>query len=291
MTQTQQPTEDELLSGPSGPGPARRGGRWSTNEYIDLEDFSGGDDFDELDQDEPSWTDPRFLVPLALFLAAVFVIGLALRANQRLDEASPAPIDQLVLDVSAAQSRAGFDGIGVRRDGDLIVLEGQAQTTADAAAIGAVARSVDGVEAIDNRIVIAGGIAASTPPSTITPAPRVDDSLAGRLAAAGNITFEPASAAITPEGLTVIDAVAAVLAEAPEIPLEVHGHTDSDGDSAVNERLSQERAQAVVDALIARGIAAERLTPLGFGESDPVAPNITAEGRAANRRIEFALRP
>lgn len=290
MTQTQHPTDDELAAGPSGPERVWPDRRWSTGETIDLEDFPGSDGFDELDRDDPSWTDPRFLVPLTLFLAAVFVIGLALRANQRLDEAPP-PIDRLVLEVSEAQARAGFEGIGVRRDGELIVLEGQAQTAADAAAIGAVARSVDGVAAVDNRIVIAGGATAAAPASSVTPAPATDSSLANRLAAAGNITFEPASAAITPEGLAIVDAVAAILAGAPEIPLEVHGHTDSDGDSVVNERLSQERAQAVVDALVERGVAAERLTPVGFGESDPIAPNITAEGRAENRRIEFALRP
>ena len=262
------------------------------SDPLELEEFPPSEGFETLDRDEPSWTDPRFLVPLGLFLAAVFVIGLALRANGRLDDTTAQPtIDQLVVDVSAAQSRAGFDAVSVRRDGDLIILEGQAQTSADAAAIGAVARSVDGVESIDNRIVIVAGSAETPPASTVTPPTPSSLSLAERLAAAGNITFETASAEITEPGFAIIDGVAAILADAPSLPVEVHGHTDSDGDATVNQRLSQERAQAVVDALIERGVAPDRLTSIGFGESDPIEPNITAEGRAKNRRIEFALRP
>lgn len=289
MTQTQQPTERGRPH-VGAPRTARRHEQLTGDDYIDLEDFPPSDGFDELDRTEPSWTDPRFLVPLTLFLAAVLVIGLALRANGRLDEPALVTVDQTVLDVSSAQTRAGFDGVSVRRDGELIVLEGQAQSSADAAAIGAVARSVEGVISVDNRIVIVQGVVETAVPSTVTPASS-EPSLADRLTAAGSITFEPASAAITDAGIATVDAVAAILADAPAIPLEVHGHTDSDGDSTVNQRLSQDRAQAVVDALIARGVGPDRLTSVGFGESDPLAPNITEEGRAKNRRIEFALRP
>ncbi len=294
MTQTQQPPQrararrirEQLATSSPGTEPT---------DPIDLEDFPSSGSFEDLDREQPSWTDPRFLVPLALFLSAVFVIGLALRANNRVDEPT-ATVDQLVLDVSAAQARAGFEGVTVRRDGDLIVLEGQAQTSADATAIGAVARSVEGVTSVDNRLVVVAGTVESAPTSSVTPSepvrpPATDKPLAERLADAGRITFETGSADITTEGFAVVDVIAPMLAENATLPLEVHGHTDSDGDSTDNERLSQERAQAVVNALIARGIAPERLTAVGFGESQPIEPNITAEGRAANRRIEFVLRP
>ena len=135
------------------------------------------------------------------------------------------------------------------------------------------------------------GTAIERSPSSTISSPAPASSLAERIAAAGNITFETASAEITQEGFAIVDGIAAMLGEAPDTPVEVHGHTDSDGDSTVNERLSQERAQAVVNALVARGIDPERLVAIGFGESDPIEPNITAEGRAKNRRIEFALRP
>ena len=73
--------------------------------------------------------------------------------------------------------------------------------------------------------------------------------------------------------------------------IEVHGHTDSDGESVFNQQLSQERAEAVVEALRVRGVDPGRLTAIGFGESNPIEPNITEEGRAVNRRIEFVVVP
>lgn len=291
MTQTHQPPE-AARSHRARMMQSGYGSRSAPEPPLELEQFGPSDGFDALDRDEPTWTDPRFLVPLGLFLAAVFVIGLALRANGRLDDAVDQPVvDALVAEISAAQARAGFEGVRVSRDGDLVIVEGEAQTSAEAAAIGAVARSVEGVESVDNRVVVVAGTTIDrAPASTISP-PAQSLPLAQRLAAAGNVTFETSSADITESGFEILDRIAAILAEAPSLPVEVHGHTDSDGDSTVNQRLSQERAQAVVDALVVRGIAAERLTPIGFGESDPIEPNITAEGRAKNRRIEFALRP
>ena len=291
MTQTHQPPEAARSHRARTMRPETEP-RTAAGPPPQLEEFASGDGFDDLDRDEPTWTDPRFLVPLSLFLAAVFVIGLALRANDRLDDTSvEPPVDLLVAEVSAAQARAGFDGVRVRRDGELLILEGEAPTSSDAAAIGAVARSVDGVESVDNRIVIVAGASIERAPSSTVSPPPPSLPLAARLAAAGNITFQTSSAEITDSGFTIIDGVAAILAEAPSLPVEIHGHTDSDGDSTVNQLLSQERAQAVVAALVERGIEPDRLTPIGFGESDPIEPNITAEGRAKNRRIEFALRP
>ena len=71
----------------------------------------------------------------------------------------------------------------------------------------------------------------------------------------------------------------------PNIVVAVEGHTDSDGDARYNESLSQRRAETVRDYLIARGVEADRLTALGYGESRPIADNSTATGKAQNRRV------
>jgi outer membrane protein OmpA-like peptidoglycan-associated protein len=69
--------------------------------------------------------------------------------------------------------------------------------------------------------------------------------------------------------------------------VEVAGHTDNVGASEANQRLSQERAQAVMAALVARGVKADRLTAKGYGQTTPVADNRTEDGRTKNRRVEL----
>jgi outer membrane protein OmpA-like peptidoglycan-associated protein len=71
------------------------------------------------------------------------------------------------------------------------------------------------------------------------------------------------------------------------VNIEVAGHTDSRGSDAYNIKLSQRRAEAVRDYLISKGIAADRLSAKGYGESQPVADNATDEGRFKNRRVEL----
>ncbi|MGF1510333.1 MAG: OmpA family protein [Myxococcota bacterium] len=101
------------------------------------------------------------------------------------------------------------------------------------------------------------------------------------------IEFLLESDEISPEGLGAVDAVAKILREDRDFVVEIQGHADSTGSEAFNLRLSEQRAQSVVRALIERGIEPKRLVPLGFGSSRPIASNDTEEGRAKNRRIEF----
>jgi outer membrane protein OmpA-like peptidoglycan-associated protein len=75
----------------------------------------------------------------------------------------------------------------------------------------------------------------------------------------------------------------------PQVTAEIYGHADSTGPSAYNQQLSQKRAQAVVNYLVAKGVAPNRLTAKGFGESQPAVPNTTDEGRQKNRRVELKL--
>ncbi len=101
------------------------------------------------------------------------------------------------------------------------------------------------------------------------------------------IFFETNRAVIRPQSFAILDTVAQVLQDFPDITVEVQGHTDSRGNDAFNMRLSQARAESVRTYLVNRGIAAERLSARGYGETQPIESNATAEGRALNRRVAF----
>ncbi|TET21533.1 MAG: hypothetical protein E3J71_09235 [Candidatus Stahlbacteria bacterium] len=104
------------------------------------------------------------------------------------------------------------------------------------------------------------------------------------------INFETAKAVILPESYPILDEAAKILKENPTIRVEIGGHTDSRGSASYNQRLSQERAEAVRLYLIQNhSIESNRLLAKGYGESQPVAPNDTEENMAKNRRVEFTI--
>ncbi len=104
------------------------------------------------------------------------------------------------------------------------------------------------------------------------------------------VHFRHNSSEIDPDSHVLLEQVADVILRNPDLcRIEVQGHTDSSGTRARNMTLSQERAQAVVDFLVETGVSADRLEPHGYGPDNPVAPNITAAGRARNRRVEFHI--
>lgn len=101
------------------------------------------------------------------------------------------------------------------------------------------------------------------------------------------INFETGKSAIKPESMPVVDQLVKMLTEAPVLRVSIEGHTDNAGDATANRALSALRANALVKALVARGIAADRLQAKGLGQTKPIADNNTAEGRAKNRRVEI----
>ncbi|HEX4870970.1 MAG TPA: OmpA family protein [Nevskiaceae bacterium] len=105
------------------------------------------------------------------------------------------------------------------------------------------------------------------------------------------VTFDFDKATLTANARTLLDDVVAALQAAAEIKVEVGGHTDARGSEAYNQRLSEQRAQAVLDYLVAAGIDAGRLSAAGYGEGSPVADNETDEGRELNRRVELKVLP
>lgn len=106
---------------------------------------------------------------------------------------------------------------------------------------------------------------------------------------ARKITFNPSSATIAGEGATILDDIAEILQRCPDKRIEIAGYTDSQGSEDGNQRLSQQRANAVLDGLRVRRVPISNIRAVGYGEANPIADNDTAEGREANRRIEFTL--
>jgi outer membrane protein OmpA-like peptidoglycan-associated protein len=104
-----------------------------------------------------------------------------------------------------------------------------------------------------------------------------------------DLNFEFATTHLTPTSIATIDHLADALKAHPAATIEIEGHTDSIGMPAANQRISLERADAVRSALVARGVAADRITTKGLGDEQPLASNDTAEGRAKNRRTEVIV--
>lgn len=101
------------------------------------------------------------------------------------------------------------------------------------------------------------------------------------------INFASNSAELTTQSYAVLEEQIKILQNYPELEIEIRGYTDSIGDWYYNQLLSEQRAHAVKRYLISRGIDSSRIRAVGYGERNPIAPNTSKAGRAANRRIEF----
>lgn len=106
-----------------------------------------------------------------------------------------------------------------------------------------------------------------------------------------DILFETGKSVIQKESMSIIDQIYEMLKSNANIKVSIEGHTDNVGDAASNKTLSINRAKAVMDALIAKGIDKSRMTSVGYGQEKPVADNRTEEGRAKNRRVEIVKKP
>jgi outer membrane protein OmpA-like peptidoglycan-associated protein len=107
-----------------------------------------------------------------------------------------------------------------------------------------------------------------------------------------SLLFKSGSAELLPSAKPKLDEVAQALSAQPQANnVKVQGYTDSTGTAAINDPLSQERAQAVADYLESKGVPKDRITAEGFGKQDPVSQAQTAEGRALNRRVDIVIEP
>jgi len=104
------------------------------------------------------------------------------------------------------------------------------------------------------------------------------------------VQFQTGKAEILPDSFGLLDEVAKVLVDNPQIQLlQVEGHTDSTGSANINRKLSQQRAESVLNYLSSKGVKKARMTPKGFGPDRPIAGNEDDVGREKNRRVEFNI--
>jgi outer membrane protein OmpA-like peptidoglycan-associated protein len=173
------------------------------------------------------------------------------------------------------------------------------QEAADA--IGAVI-SVSGTRHVTSRLSMANSAGTGTGTGTGTPVsptpgststtsatPSASPSIPGSPLPPGKIIFATNDARLSAVAKAHLDQVAAYLTDHPQVRLTVRGHSDNSGTDEINWALSKHRAAAVVAYLVHRHVAADRLRPVAFAATSPVASNDTPDGRAANRRVEFAI--
>jgi len=111
----------------------------------------------------------------------------------------------------------------------------------------------------------------------------------GQVIRLNNIFFEFDKATLLPESFLELDQLFEILDKNPEIKIEISGHTDDKGSEEYNQKLSEERANAVMRYIFAKGINLRRLSVKSYGETKPITSNETEEGRQLNRRVEFRI--
>jgi outer membrane protein OmpA-like peptidoglycan-associated protein len=178
---------------------------------------------------------------------------------------------------------------------------GAAGAAVGAVAVDQIGSSPDGVGIASGGVVgfVVGGITGyavsrwtcpreAEPPAPPPPAPAPTPVAKQKLVLRG-VPFDFDKATLRADARPVLDETARVLSERPTLRISVEGHTDAKGSDAYNARLSERRAQAVVDYLAKAGVARDRLEAHGFGESRPIADNESEDGRARNRRVELRV--
>ena len=165
--------------------------------------------------------------------------------------------------------------VSVDAQGQDVALHGAALDAAGKHRAGSVARQSWGVVNVDNRIAVVGEVGACQHP--------IDE-----LLQAQPVLFRAGRAELAEVSFAALGSLARIVRECGA-RLEIASHTDAKGDSEINQRLSQRRADAVRKRLVQNGVAAGQLVAVGYGESQPIADNDSSKGRKANRRMEFRV--
>lgn len=199
---------------------------------------------------------------LCLFFAATFSEASAIQ-----NEITTAAVD--------AVDREDLFWVSVEGSGQSLVLSGAAPDYLARERAGEIAAGIAGVTVVDNQIAIIG--------EQGTCQKQVDEYLQDR-----RVTFKTGQAELAGSSLPVLAMIAGI-ARGCGAAFEVASHTDDRGDAAVNQKLSQRRAEAAVRYLVQSGVSPGQLRAVGYGETQPIADNASAAGREANRRLEFRI--
>jgi OmpA-OmpF porin, OOP family len=229
------------------------------------------------------------LIPLAL----VWIIGNFVRT------------DAIETDLASRTKAAVTNVSGDLRDKPSIVvagrdvtISGMGLTPQGVTEIDSATNSTFGVRKVIDMMSISQAVrpAAVSPPPPSSPMPPKALGVADCQAALtatfrkGKIQFESASAQLANSTLPLLADVISIAKQCPTGTIEVAGHTDSSGEPDRNLVLSKARAQSVVDYLVKNAIDPARISAVGYGDTRPVAPNNTEDGKAQNRRIEFTVK-
>ena len=226
--------------------------------------------------------DERQRAAVESYARARFGAG-AVNVSTRLDDGLPQGWALRVL--------AGLEALGELNRGELLVTKDRIAVrgvTGDKAARGNITRT------LSSRL----GRAAYTvdvsyderlDPQAALPTPQECVRTINTILDSHKITFAPGSATINADARQTLDRVAEAMIPCIDVKMEIGGHTDSQGRDEMNLQLSQARAEAVLEALLARRVPISNLTARGYGETRPIADNGKEEGREANRRIAFTL--
>ena len=207
-------------------------------------------------------------------------------------------------DAAEVLSAAGFPWARLKIDNEVGRIVGEAPSVAQRAAAYAAANAtllpMMGVPGVFARLEDG----QSSPALALPEMPKVPQTAASgpltaedcqtamaRVLESKQIRFKLSSAELDPGSVPLVDQLYGLSMRCPQSRMRVDGHTDAQGDAAANMRLSQRRAQAVVDALAKRGVATNRLQAQGFGEERLLDAGSTPEAHERNRRIEFHLAP
>ena len=188
-----------------------------------------------------------------------------------------------IQDRTAAALREACPAAKVSTDGRDVTLTGAVATEEIKRRCEELAANIWGNNMVANKLTVE----QVKPPTPVQVAAKSCQAKFNELLKGETILFVTASARVNPTSYKLLDRLAEIAKECPEAKVAISGHTDNAGGAAYNKTLSEQRASSVVTYLKQKGIAAPRLTAVGYGFDKPVASNSTPEGMQKNRRIEF----
>ncbi len=200
-------------------------------------------------------------------------------------------LDEALPEGWSVRSLAGLEALSFLHDGDLLITPAKLTLSgrvADRDHIELASRLLsDKLDGADFEINVTVDASLAPEPELLSPETclsRINDLLAET-----KITFDPGSIEINESTGAILDRLAEILPDCHHVDMEIGGHTDSQGREEMNLTLSQARADAVLNGLLARRVLVSNLSARGYGEANPIADNDTEEGREQNRRIELKL--